>query len=148
MTRPLARFHALSSQRKRLLCEAFIRLAYVRALLVFLPIRRMLPYTSGEPAGGAVQPDEHDLRRDIHWAVVVASRLLPRRTDCLPRSIVQSRMQRRRRLSGVLYIGVRRDAGAEFRAHAWVAGGPDAETMAQQAGWRIIARYPICPPLG
>ncbi|RUU06930.1 lasso peptide biosynthesis B2 protein [Mesorhizobium sp. USDA-HM6] len=65
--------------------------------------------------------DIADLRR-IAWGVAAAARLVPG-ASCLTQALAGQYLLARQGSASNIRIGVRRDTGAELRAHAWLVSG-------------------------
>jgi hypothetical protein len=129
------------------------RLWQLRTLAAALLLPPLLSITSFErlaarlsraaPAGPEPVPDDGSL---AWWVDVVLRRLPPPwRHTCLKRAIVLYYLLRRSGRPVSLSIGVRRDAGGEFAAHAWLVrdGEPYLEPApAQPATFQVIATFP------
>lgn len=104
---------------RRLLVKAFLLVAAVRLGLWLLPFstqRRILSrldQVHPRPSRVAVSPDR------IAWAVVVASRYVPRAT-CLTQALATQLLLKKAGVLALLRIGVAKDAKGVFQAHAWV----------------------------
>ncbi|MEY8120410.1 lasso peptide biosynthesis B2 protein [Falsihalocynthiibacter sp. BN13B15] len=86
-----------------------------------------------EESGARDQAVDDQLVR-LEWALSVAARILPWRTDCLIRCIAADKILRRRNLEPHFYLGVTQQTDTGFGAHAWircrgisVAGGEGKE---------------------
>jgi hypothetical protein len=124
----LGRFARFSLAQKRLLGEALLGLVLARAVIFFLPFRRIAAWL-GSP--GAVGPDaatEAELRvaKEIGWAVGVVARRVPWDGRCLAQALAATGMLRRRGIEGAVSFGVGQAEAAEtgFIAHAWLQVGP------------------------
>jgi hypothetical protein len=118
----LTRFLQLPPCKRRLLIQAAVLLALIRAGLWFLPFEVLLRLTRriGAPArpghGGGVPVGS------IIWAVRRASRLVPGAT-CLTQALVGRVLLARAGHLSELRIGVRKSPVAGFEAHAWLEHG-------------------------
>ena len=95
------------------------------------------------PAGPTPAPDDASLA----WWVDSLLRRLPRpwTHSCLKRAVVLFYLLRRAGRTVSLCIGVRRDAGGAFAAHAWLVrdGTPYLEpSPAQPATFELLATFP------
>ena len=61
-----------------------------------------------------------DMMRSIGWAVERVSRLLPVDGLCLVKALSAQRMLVKRKLKGVIYMGVKRSDEQQMEAHAWL----------------------------
>ena len=59
----------------------------------------------------------------VAWAVPVAARLVPWRSDCLVQAMAAQRWLGRERRPTQLVIGVHKDGAGRFEAHAWLRCG-------------------------
>lgn len=129
----LSRFAHLPATDRSLLIYSALLLAGVRLGLWLLPfgtLRRLLT---------RLDADSHDTRMvetgtidRVAWAVNKASQYIPK-ASCLTQALATKVLLSRRGQPAVVRIGVKRGAGGELLAHAWiesngrvVIGGPDA----------------------
>lgn len=117
-----------------LFTEAFIVLAIARAMLVFLPFKRIAPWLGIMMAESQIEYDanKNEVLNNIGTAIARGSKYTPWRTKCFEQAIAAKVMLRMRKLPGTLYFGVLKDAAGNINAHAWlksnnkiVTGGPD-----------------------
>ncbi|MFT4590661.1 MAG: hypothetical protein ACI8QF_004793 [Limisphaerales bacterium] len=107
----------LDARDKRLVRAAFWALLAAKARLVFGSFERLrlkLEQTPAEVSGSLAEAAR------VAWAVEAVSRRLPMTDNCLVRAVATLSMLRRRGLPAELRLGVAREAGREFEAHAWV----------------------------
>ena len=120
----LAKFWSLTRREKTFLCEASILLllsnTFVRAI-AFKHIDRFLRtrWNDGIQGGNAREQEISVLQRSISRAANV----LPWRSLCLSRSIVEFIMLRRRGIPAVMSAGARFSGHSSLEAHAWVDTG-------------------------
>ncbi len=118
--RPLRKFLRLPSADRRLLVKAVLLVAAVRLGLWLAPLRtlrRLLARVAAAPAGpgGRRRPSAERLV----WAVAAAGRRVPKAT-CLTQALAAQTLLARQGYPCRLHIGVARDGGGRFEAHAWV----------------------------
>ena len=109
--------------QRRLLLTALGSVVVVRLALWCFPYRTVRRLTS-VPVASTVTPLPPVAGRDplagaVASAVRSASRYVPRAT-CLTQALVAERMLARRGRTSALRIGVARDTGGAFEAHAWL----------------------------
>ena len=116
----LDRFQELSWTDRALLLRAALTLGAVRVALWLAPYRRvrsgvarMSRPRSAAPASGAEDADR------IGWAIRTAARVVPAST-CLVEALAATILLGRAGHPSELRLGVGREDGAPFRAHAWV----------------------------
>lgn len=139
----LRKFLRLTSAERRLLVRAVILLWAIRLGLVVLPfqtIRRLLGRVAPAPAiprnAASIAPPQ------FAWATAVASRYVPGTGSCLTRALAVQVWLEREGYPADLRIGVARDEGEGFHAHAWVEseghvviGGSGLERYATLTAW-------------
>ena len=118
-------------RQKRLALEAAINLLAIKAMLTLLPSKKWLAGPV-RAAGPACEPLPEQQVAEVVWAVDRVSRRFPGFFTCLPRAAAVQRMLSARGAAATLAIGVARDAGDRFEAHAWV----------EHRGQVIIGRIP------
>jgi hypothetical protein len=117
--RAFSTFRALPPHHRRLLVTAVTLVAIVRLALWILPSRIIVRSVR---AVGLTYPDGVLPRVDVDavtWAVEAASRRIPQAT-CLTQAIAAQLLLRRHGFQSRLCLGVARDVGGGFRAHAWL----------------------------
>jgi len=123
--RKLRKFMQQPAEKRKLLLEAFVFLAWAR-LLKLLPFSRLAP-ALGKPM--TETPHVHDLSaertvRQISEAVRIMSRHTFWESQCLVQALAAKKMLERRRLDSTLYLGTARDKQGKLIAHAWLRSGP------------------------
>lgn len=114
-----------------LLCRAFVTLLRMRIALWVMPWSRIVTRTSGTRKVPSSRPAVNQLE----WAVVAASRFVPRAT-CLTQALALQRLLSRNGYRSSVQIGVRL-ADGRFAAHAWVEH--DATSLLSNA--RDVVQY-------
>lgn len=98
-------------------------LSIARVRLAVVPSAALLEsLCSGGPGRRAPVPLDAATRSRLErlsWALAVAARHVPWRSDCLVQAIAADRRLRRRRLKPDFFLGVAKDEAGSFRAHAW-----------------------------
>ncbi|MDQ0187228.1 lasso peptide biosynthesis B2 protein [Cytobacillus kochii] len=120
----LKHFLALPWEKKQLLIEALIYLAYAR-------IYKQLPFSKvSHLLGKHMKETEQtqDLHREnpiqqISEAVHHMSRYTFWESECLVKAVACMKMLERRGIESTLYLGTARDDYGEFVAHAWLRSG-------------------------
>jgi hypothetical protein len=121
----------LSGRERREVVRAWCELPAVWLALHLDPARRLVSATT--PDATSMPPRREGgaaAAREAARLVRAAARLSPFPSTCLTRSIVLSRLLRRRGLAAGIRIGVRRGEGP-FAAHAWVE--VDGEPVSDRA---------------
>ena len=111
------RFRALDTNRRRLLLEAAVLFAGVRAALLVVPFRT-LRHVHGRVSRGAARTGDDP--RSVGWAVQAVALRLSSRPSCLLQALVADFMLRRRGFESTILFGVRRPQRQGLDAHAWV----------------------------
>ncbi len=137
----LRRFLVLPGPERRLLFEAWCRLAGAAMRLRFAP-RRTVAEALAEAASPMRRRAAAASSSQLALAVsrAAAHHLLP--MTCLPRSLALQRMLRSRGVAAELRIGVRKEpvAGGGIAAHAWIEvdGVPLGEPQAIEARFQTL----------
>jgi hypothetical protein len=113
----LLKFMDLSAQERSLLARAACLMTAFRLGFWLLPFSWLLAVThlAGHPAPAAARLDP----APIVWAVQVVSRYVPGAT-CLVQALTATALLKRAGLPASLHIGVAKQSGEHFDAHAWV----------------------------
>jgi hypothetical protein len=137
----LRRFLLLSSGEQRLLLKTVLLLGAVKLCLLALPfetLRRLLAGFSRTPARSGTFCESS--LEAVVWAVDTAGRCVPRAATCLTLALTGQTLLLRRGHEAVVRIGVAKEDGERFVAHAWVEsegriviGGYETERYVQLA---------------
>ena len=107
-----------------LVIEAWLLLAWFRASLVFVPVRKIIgSITRGTVPECAVTTDITGLTRRVQWAVSAAARHSVVEFVCFPQALAGYSMLRRRGVASTIVYGVSRSRGGELMAHTWLTVG-------------------------
>lgn len=114
------RFLFLPYRKKKLLIESFIYLLTIRLGLWFLPFRTLNGWlhATGMPET-AIGNVDWFLVRHVVGSVRLCSRYVPFAT-CLTQALAARSLLSRMGLDSDLRIGVEKDEGERFGAHAWI----------------------------
>ena len=135
------KFLRLPVSSKVLLLEAWITLGLSRGMVLALPFRWIAPRLRARLPGSVQDPGQAQART-VGWALRVASRYTPWKSNCLAQAIAAKRMLHRRQLPSTLFLGVRKGEQDEFEAHAWVDCGPMTLTGGHdQAGYSVVSTF-------
>jgi hypothetical protein len=118
----LGRFLQLPARKRRLLIESAALLLLVRAALWLLPFEVLLRWTRRIGQSERLRHDGDTPVDAIVWAVRRASRLIPGAT-CLTQALAGRILLARAGHLSELRIGVRKNPGTGFEAHAWLEHG-------------------------
>ena len=109
----LRRLRSIGPSGIALLCGAFVTLIRIRIALWVMPWNRVMRAVAASNSQ-SVRPAVNRLE----WAVLAASRFVPRAT-CLTQALALQRLLSRSGYQSSVQIGVRLTDG-QFAAHAWV----------------------------
>jgi len=126
MRRKVDSFMALCFQEKILFLEAFFLLGWMRAAILLLPFRyltRKCEHKKEHRECNILREEHKRVAAEVGRAIARASGHTPWESACLAQALTACRMLRRRGISGVFYLGVKRDAAAGMKAHAWSRSG-------------------------
>lgn len=118
-----ARWSRLPSYRKKLLLQALLFLGVIRLALWLVPFRRLrqhLAQVVRSHDSPAQEPQR--LSEAVGWAIRRAQRLVPHST-CLVQALAAQALLCRYGVDAQLHIGVSKNEGASFMAHAWTVSG-------------------------
>jgi hypothetical protein len=119
--RRLHRFLRLSGVKQRLLLKATLLLGMIKLGLWLLPFetfRRLLIGFSETPV--RLRDTDRSSLGEVTWAVETAGRCLPRASTCLTLALTEQVLLLRRGHEAVIHIGIAKEDGERFQAHAWV----------------------------
>jgi hypothetical protein len=133
--RRLHKFMHLPATEQLLLIKASLLLGVIKLGLKLLPFRTLRRLVDGlsKPAEGLPAAERFSTEK-IAWAVERAGRYVP--ATCLSRALAAQVLLTRRAYPVLLHIGVVRDEGERFLAHAWLESGGHVVV-----GGRDLERY-------
>lgn len=120
----LRKFLLLPAAERWLLIEATFLLGMIKLGLMLFPfqtLRRFLERFIAAPVGER-RANQASAER-IVWAVELAGRYMPMARTCLTQALTARILLVRRGYPALVHIGVARENGSEFQAHAWVESG-------------------------
>ena len=83
----------------------------------------------------------------LRRAVLRIGRYVPWRSQCLDRAMAIQFLLYRRHLSSTLYLGMEKNVGGEWKAHAWVRCGPHwAIGYSSLSQFSVVGTYAKYPP--
>jgi len=120
----LRTFLALQPEKKRLLVEAYLFLAWGR-LLKALPFAKMAPMLGAYMEETTDQPDRQDeeIIRQVSHAVHLMSKYTFWESECLVKAVAAMCMLHRRQIDSTIYLGIARAKQGKLAAHAWLRCG-------------------------
>lgn len=142
--RRLTRAAKLTSSDWRYLIKATIELLVARIRLSAVATERLLRELKSRSL-----PLRHkrmncrtaiDVER-LSWAIALAARYVPWRSDCLIQVMAADRWMRRNGLCTHFHLGVAKDAHGALRAHAWLCYGDFTVT-----GGKYDEYFPLIEP--
>ena len=128
MIRRTKLFFALSPQERKLFLEAYIMLAFMRAAILTISFKRLtrfLHHSKDTIRPSALTGEQLHTAKCIGKAINQAMGNTPWKSACLAQALTAQRMLKKRDISGVFYLGVKKDKNAEEKmaAHAWLQCG-------------------------
>ena len=136
------KFLRLPVGSKVLLLEAWITLGLSRGMVLTLPFRWIAPRLRAR-LPDSDQTSIQAQAEAVGWALRVASKYTPWKSNCLAQAIAGKRMLHRRKLSSTLVLGVRKGEQDEFEAHAWLDCGSITLTGGHDhAGYSVVSSFP------
>ena len=114
-----------------LAAEALLLLAFFRACLALVPVRRIIGVVTRRQVdvkdnGGAAVPESEAslvIARRVQWAVGAVVRHSPVEFVCFPQTLAGYTMLRRRGVRSTMVYGVARSPAGELKAHTWLDVG-------------------------
>jgi hypothetical protein len=147
----LRKLRTYSWEQRLLLLEACLWLGMARALLLTMPFQqsgRLLRLDRCDPLALQAASDLQLPRAaSVGWAVEVAAQHTPWQSLCLAQGLAAAAMLKRRRIAGVLVLGVRHDGASALLAHAWVRCGSLTLTGKTSQPFTPIAAFTWAPAL-
>ena len=153
LTSLLRKWRALPRPERRLRLEALLWLGLVGVLIPLLPLRRIArllglnpappPSPTPSPADAEPVAAQTEMAAQISRAVQGAAAKTPWQSACLAQALTGAAMLRRRRLQGMLYLGVAREATLPkgVAAHAWLRCGSAVVTGGAYARYAVVGKY-------
>ncbi len=110
---------------QQLYFEAALLLIIFRVVIQIVPFRHIVDglgmHMTESPFDG--EPDVYDFLSTLSKCITTWSRLLPCECKCLVQAITAKKMLDLRHIKSTLYLGVKKEEGNLFCAHAWVRAG-------------------------
>ena len=124
----IKKFLALSMQRKFLFIEAYYILGMTRIAILWFPFKKLTRNLTQQRTPFSLpllRSIDEEVALDIKKAMKQASAYAPWGSSCLAQSLTAQKMLKKRAISGVIYIGVKREKNKQkdLQAHAWVQTG-------------------------
>jgi hypothetical protein len=122
----LRKFLSLQWKERFLLLEAFIWLGFSRAALLLVPFKWIAPrlgYQVNNVEETQNIPSPPAGIKQVGWAVETMSHHTPWESACLAQAMTAKFMLRRRSVSSMLYLGMKKGVGGKPIAHAWLKVG-------------------------
>lgn len=128
MLHKIKKFLDLSMQRKFLFIEAYYTLGMTRIAILWFPFKKLTRNLTQQRTPFSLpllRSIDEEVALDIKKAIKQASAYTLWESSCLVQSLTAQKMLKKRAISGVIYIGVKRDKSEqkELQAHAWVQIG-------------------------
>lgn len=125
------------------LAEAYVLLGVMRAAILGVRFERIAAWLGLSARVGTPIPlteQQTSQAELVSWALHVAAPRTLWQSACLAQSLACASMLRRRRIPGILYLGLTRnpEPGQPFLAHAWLRSG--AENL---VGGKRIEQYSV-----
>jgi hypothetical protein len=117
----LRKMMALPWRDRILLLEAWVALTAMRAAVYVASVDTLRNATRALARRASASPRATPER--IGWAVVAASRLVPRGDNCLVRALAAEALLRRLGYDSELEFGARKTDDGRLEAHAWLTSG-------------------------
>jgi|SRR5215217_5151646 len=119
--RRLRKFLRLPATKRRLLLEAALLLGGTKLGLRLFPFQTLLRFLEklAKASAGLPEIDQSSAKR-IVWAVELAGQYLPWVRTCLTQALAAQFLLVRQGHPALVHIGVVREEGEGFLAHAWV----------------------------
>ncbi|PBB86520.1 lasso peptide biosynthesis B2 protein [Mesorhizobium sp. WSM3876] len=132
-----SRLRTLSRPEMLFLAHCLAVVAAVRIGLTFSSYNRIRDLVIRLDARGAASVA--DLRR-VAWGVAAAARIVPG-ASCLTQALAGQYLLARQGSASNIRIGIERDTGAEFRAHAWLISSNQIVLGGSIAGFAHLADH-------
>lgn len=146
--RKARKFLALPWASRACLLEALLALMAARLAMALLPFRRIASWLgrTGAESPSVVSPTSTDTATRVGWAVRAIAPWVPWDSRCLAQALAGAWMLRRRGIPTTLYLGVRKEPGKDFSAHAWLRCGTGIVTGAPgHRSFEVIACFAQVP---
>lgn len=128
MFKKIRKFTALSTEEKKLFLEAYVLLGVMRAAILMVSFKRLthsLEHHIKKKSLPEVSQTQMKTAEKIGKAIRRAASYTPWESACLVQSLTAQKMLRKRGISGVFYLGVRKEEEnpGNLNAHAWTRCG-------------------------
>jgi len=111
-----------------LLFEAFVVTGFVRAAVLTVPFKKLVSrLKAGKQEREQNQynhtDDNRQVIRKVKWAISIVSKYTPWESKCLVQALTAHIMLKKRKISGTLHLGLKKDESENLVAHAWYISG-------------------------
>jgi hypothetical protein len=126
----VVKFWSLTRREKKFVCEASILLLLSNTCVKVIAFRHIDRFLRSSWNDNIQRVIDHEQEiRAVQRSISRAANVLPWKSLCLSRSIVEFIMLRRRGLPAILFAGVKFSGKSALVAHAWVHTGLVANNM-------------------
>lgn len=139
----LKTINSLDKEKKILLFEAYVYLAWAR-ILKNIPFSKLAP-SLGVHMTETSTVDNLNNREKIRFvsdAIHIMSRYTFWESMCLVKAIAGMKMLRRRKIESTLFLGTAKDENGKMIAHAWLRSGSYIISGAEEMGkFTVVAKF-------
>jgi hypothetical protein len=128
--------------------EAVALLAFFRACLAMIPVRKIIGTITHGRAGAGLSDEspaaerDFEVARHVQWAVSAAARHSVLEFVCFPQTLAAYTMLRRRGVASTMLYGVARSPEGDLIAHTWLMVGDGTVVGAEGAGgFTVVERW-------
>lgn len=142
--RSLINFARRPAADKWLFFQAYWLLGISRALIKFIPFRRLADRMGQAMAEPAPSPAPHQVAQAqrVSWAVRRAARMTPWESNCFPQALAAKFLLRRAGIDSTLYLGLAFADQESLKAHAWLRCGSMFVTgRSGHSLYRVVATF-------
>lgn len=143
ITHKLKTLGSLEKEKKILLLEAYIYLAWAR-ILKKIPFSKLAPSLGAHMTETSMvdDPSNRESLRFISDAIYIMSRYTFWESMCLVKAIAGMKMLKRRKIESTLYLGTAKDENGKMIAHAWLRSGSYYISGAEEKDkFTVVAKF-------
>src|SRR3954451_5985542 len=143
ITHKLKTLGSLEKEKKILLLEAYVYLAWAR-ILKKIPFSKLAPSLGTHMTETSMvdNPSDRQSLRFVSDAIHIMSRYTFWESMCLVKAIAGMKMLKRRKIESTLYLGTAKDEKGKMIAHAWLRSGSYYISGAEEKDkFTVVAKF-------
>lgn len=128
--RKIKTFFSMKWTEKKLIAEALVLTGIYRLMILLVPFKKIKGLLGNYMEDSPFEMDELNFKTiiDVRWAIRIACRSTPWKSNCFVQSLTAQKMLRKRKLPYTVYFGIHKDSEKNMKAHSWTRCGKEFVT--------------------